>query len=524
MTIHHDKPVYGRLASMRESVDEQRLKKMVDELNSKYVLALDQGTTSTRAIIFDKRGEIVSSASREFPQIYPKPGWVEHSPEDILGSAVSVISEALIRAGLSAADIAAMGVTNQRETTFVWDKVTGKPLHNAIVWQCRRTAEYCERLKRDCSDLIYKKTGLVPDAYFSATKIKWILDNVKGARKLADEGRLLFGTVDTFILWRLSRGKIFATDYTNAARTMLFNIHELSWDKELLKLFGVPESMLPEVKPSGNFYGCLNESFFGSPIPVYGVAGDQQSALFGQLCFDEGDVKNTYGTGCFLLMNTGSTAVKSKNGLLTTLAAGLGKPDYALEGSVFVGGALVQWLRDELKILPSAEESEAEAERVENSGGVYVVPAFTGLGAPYWDSDARGAILGITRGTNRSHIVRACLESIAYEVYDLVDAMQKDADIKITRLAVDGGASRNNFLMQFQSDILNCAVVRPKISETTALGAAYLAGLSSGYWSGVEELKSYACTDRTFTPDCAEDKRKELLDGWQKAVRQTRVK
>lgn len=524
MTIHHDKAAYGRLAPMRESIDDARLLKMAERMNAKYILALDQGTTSTRAIIFNKSGGIVSSAAREFPQIYPHPGWVEHSPEDILGSVVAVIGEALVRAGISASDIAAMGVTNQRETTFVWDKLTGKPVYNAIVWQCRRTAEYCETLKRDNADVIYEKTGLVPDAYFSATKIKWILDNVEGARALANEGRLLFGTVDTFILWRLSRGKIYATDYTNAARTMLFNIHELKWDKELLNLFGVPENMLPEVLPSGRFYGNIDESFFGSAIPVYGVAGDQQSALFGQLCFDEGDVKNTYGTGCFLLMNTKSVAVKSKNGLLTTLAAGLGKPDYALEGSVFVGGALVQWLRDELKILSTAAESEEEALKADNCGGVYVVPAFTGLGAPYWDPDARGAILGVTRGTNRSHIVRAALESIAYEVYDLVDAMQKDAGVKIARLAVDGGASENNFLMQFQSDILNCTVVRPVISETTALGAAYLAGLASGYWDSVDELKRNARTDRVFTPDCTEEKRNERLSGWQKAVRQTRAK
>ncbi len=489
-----------------------------------YILSLDQGTTSTRAIIFDKNSQIIASAAREFPQIYPQPGWVEHSPKDIMGTVVAVTGEALVRAGISASDIAAMGVTNQRETTFVWDKKTGKPVCNAIVWQCRRTAEYCEYLKTaGLSQTIYQKTGLVPDAYFSATKIKWILDNVEGARALADAGRLAFGTADTFILWQLSRGKIFSTDYTNASRTMLFNIHTLKWDEELLSLFDIPADMLPEVKPSGYNYGCTDESFFGSPIAVCGVAGDQQSALFGQLCLDEGDVKNTYGTGCFLLMNTGDKAVKSSNGLITTLAASFGgKPQYVLEGSVFVGGAVVQWLRDELKILTSAEESEKEALKVKNSGGVYVVPAFTGLGAPYWDSDARGAILGITRGTNRSHIIRAALEGIAYEVYDLVEAMQKDSGIKITRLAVDGGASKNNFLMQFQADILNCSAVRPKIPETTALGAAYLAGLTAGFWKNLNELKKNAAVDRVFTPYMSEKTRGELLNGWQKAVRHTR--
>lgn len=489
-----------------------------------YILSLDQGTTSTRAIIFDKNSQIIASAAREFPQIYPHPGWVEHSPKDIMGTVVAVTGEALVRAGISASDIAAMGVTNQRETTFVWDKKTGKPVCNAIVWQCRRTAEYCEYLKAaGLSQTIYQKTGLVPDAYFSATKIKWILDNVEGARTFADAGRLAFGTADTFILWQLSRGKIFATDYTNASRTMLFNIHTLKWDEELLSLFDIPADMLPEVKPSGHNYGCTDESFFGSPIAVCSVAGDQQSALFGQLCLDEGDVKNTYGTGCFLLMNTGNKAVKSSNGLITTIAASFGgKPQYVLEGSVFVGGAVVQWLRDELKILTSAEESEKEALKVKNSGGVYVVPAFTGLGAPYWDSDARGAILGITRGTNRSHIIRAALEGIAYEVYDLVEAMQKDSGIKITRLAVDGGASKNNFLMQFQADILNCSAVRPKIPETTALGAAYLAGLTAGFWKNLNELKKNAAVDRVFTPYMSEKTRGELLNGWQKAVRHTR--
>lgn len=444
-----------------------------------YVLALDQGTTSTRAIIFDKSGAAVACAQQEFKQLYPRPAWVEHAPNDIMGSVVGVISEALVRAGLTAAEISAMGITNQRETTFVWDKKTGKPVCNAIVWQCRRTADYCEKLKADgFAEKIYNKTGLVPDAYFSATKIKWILDNIEGARARAERGELLFGTVDTFILWQLSKGRIFATDYTNASRTMLFNIHSLEWDVELLRLFDIPRRMLPEVKPSGYRYGETDKSFFGSPIPVCGVAGDQQAALFGQACFKAGDVKNTYGTGCFLLMNTGRRAVKSRNGLVTTLAAGLtDKPDYVLEGSVFVGGAVVQWLRDEMKAIATAEDSERLARSVEDSGGVYVVPAFTGLGAPYWDAEARGTITGITRGTTTAHIVRAALEAIAYEVCDLVTAMEKDSGMKLTRLAVDGGACANDFLMQFQSDILSCEAVRPKVAETTALGAAYLAGL-----------------------------------------------
>lgn len=492
----------------------------------KYVLALDQGTTSTRAIIFDTKGAIVASAQQEFPQIYPKLGWVEHSPKDIMGSAVGVISEALVRANLTAAEISAMGITNQRETTFVWDKKTGKPVCNAIVWQCRRTADYCEKLKKDgFAEKIYNKTGLVPDAYFSATKIKWILDNIEGARERAERGELLFGTVDTFILWQLSKGRIFATDYTNASRTMLFNIHTLKWDTELLRLFDIPSAMLPEVHPSGYCFGETDKSFFGSPIPVCGVAGDQQAALFGQTCFKAGDVKNTYGTGCFLLMNTGNKSVKSRNGLITTLGAGLSdKPDYVLEGSVFVGGAVVQWLRDEMKVISSAEDSENKARSVADSGGVYVVPAFTGLGAPYWDADARGTITGITRGTTTAHIVRAALEAIAYEVYDLVAAMENDAGIKLARLAVDGGACKNDFLMQFQSDILNCEAVRPKVAETTALGAAYLAGLCKGVWNGLEEIKKNNALDKVFTPNMSDLTRFELLNGWKNAVLKTRAK
>lgn len=489
-----------------------------------FVIALDQGTTSTRAIIFNKAGEIVSKAQQEFRQIYPKTGWVEHSPQDIMGSTVAVIGEALVRAGITAADVAAMGITNQRETTLVWDKKTGKPVYNAIVWQCRRTADYCEKLKREgFSEKIYNKTGLVPDAYFSATKIKWILDNVEGARARAQKGELLFGTVDTFILWQLSKGKIFATDYTNASRTMLFNIHTLTWDKELLRLFDIPAGMLPKVYPSSHRYGGTDAGLFGAPVNVCGVVGDQQAALFGQLCTDEGDVKNTYGTGCFLLMNTGKKAVKSRNGLVTTLGATTAakSPQYVLEGSVFVGGAVVQWLRDELKIISSAEESETQALSVKDSGGVYVVPAFTGLGAPYWDANARGTITGITRGTTRAHVIRAALEGIAFEVCELVAAMQKDASIEISHLSVDGGACQNNFLMQFQADMLGCSVIRPKISETTALGAAYLAGLCSGFWESVEELKNIKAQDRLYSPDMPELTRFNLLNGWQKAVNKT---
>ena len=483
----------------------------------KYILALDQGTTSTRAIIFDKKGEIITIAQREFKQIYPRPGWVEHAPQDIWGSTVAVIGEALARASLSASDIEAMGITNQRETTIVWDKRTGKPVYNAIVWQCRRTAEFCSTLD---ADFVYKKTGLVPDAYFSATKIKWILENVDGAREKAEKGELLFGTVDTYLLWQLSHGKIFATDYTNASRTMLFNIHSLKWDKELLAIFEIPESMLPEVFPSSHKYGATDIGLFGAEIPICGVVGDQQAALFGQLCTERGDVKNTYGTGCFLLMNTGDTAVKSTNGLVTTLGASLtDKPCYVLEGSVFVGGAVVQWLRDEMKLISSADESETEATAVCDNGGVYLVPAFTGLGAPYWNAEARGTITGISRGTSRQHIVRAALESIAYQVYDLVEAMQKDSGIKITRLAVDGGACKNNFLMEFQSGILGINTVRPKVVETTALGAAYLAGLCSGYWSGIEEIKRNIAAERVFAPNMDEETRKNLLEGWHNAVK-----
>lgn len=488
-----------------------------------YVLALDQGTTSSRAIVFDKKGNAVGVAQQEFEQIYPQNGWVEHSPQDILGSVVGVMAEALIRAGITARDLSAIGITNQRETTVVWDKNTGKPVYNAIVWQCRRTAKFCEKLKNDgFAERIYNKTGLVVDAYFSATKIKWILDNVSGARERAERGDLLFGTVDTYLLWYLSKGKIFATDYTNASRTMLFNIHTLSWDAELLQLFDIPKTMLPEVHPSGYAYGYTDESITGARVPLCCVVGDQQSALFGQLCTQAGDIKNTYGTGCFLLMNTGERAVKSQNGLVTTVGASLGdKPPYVLEGSVFIGGAVVQWLRDEMRLISTAAESEEVAKRVENSNGVYLVPAFTGMGAPYWDADARGTITGITRGVKREHIVRAALESIAYQVCDVVHAMEKDAGIKISELNVDGGASKNAFLLQFQADVLSCNVVRPNVVETTALGAAYLAGLTSGYWSSIEEIKKNRQIERVFTPDMDEKRRMSLMKGWKKAVRRT---
>ena len=493
----------------------------------KYILSLDQGTTSSRAIVFDKQGKIIGKAQQEFPQIYPHPGWVEHDPHDIYGSQVGVIVEALIRANVSAADIAAIGITNQRETTFVWDKNTGKPVYNAIVWQCRRTAEYCEQLKsQGLSDLIYDKTGLVLDAYFSATKIKWILDNVPGARERAEKGELLFGTVDTYLMWQLSRGKIFATDYTNACRTMLFNIHTLEWDKELLELFGIPACMLPEVHSSGYNYGATDETFIGREIPICSVVGDQQAALFGHLCVKAGDVKNTYGTGCFLLMNTGDKAVKSTNGLVTTLGASCQgeKPPYVLEGSVFIGGAINQWLRDEMRMIKAAAETENYAAKVPDTNGVYIVPSFTGLGAPYWDADVRGTITGITRGTKKEHFIRAALEAIDYQVYDLVSSMQRDANVCIQSLNVDGGACMNNFLMQFQADILNATVVRPKVIETTALGACYLAGLTAGYWKDVDDIRANIKTEREFKPDMSEEHRIDLLQGWAKAVRQTRCR
>lgn len=489
----------------------------------KYILALDQGTTSSRAIVFDKKGRVCGKAQQEFKQIYPKPGWVEHDPHDIYGSQVGVIPEALIRAGVSVEDIEAIAIANQRETTFVWDKNSGKPVYNAIVWQCRRTAEYCEKLQKDgLGKFIYDKTGLVPDAYFSATKVKWILDNVDGARARAEKGELLFGTVDTYLMWQLSKGKIFATDYTNASRTMLFNIHTLSWDDELLKLFDIPRCMLPEVYPSGHNFGLTDDAFIGREIPICSVVGDQQAALFGHLAVNKGDVKNTYGTGCFLLMNTGDEAVSSTNGLVTTLAASVtDKPQYVLEGSVFIGGAINQWLRDEMRMIKSAAESENYAVRVESTDGVYIVPGFAGLGAPYWDAEARGTVVGITRGTKKEHFIRACLESIDYQVYDLVAAMQRDANVKIANLNVDGGASANNFLMQFQADILDANVVRPCVTETTALGASYVAGLTVGYWKDIADIRTNVEVDKVFVPHMDEQTRAKLVEGWQKAVRQT---
>ena len=490
-----------------------------------FILSIDQGTTSSRAMVFDRDARIRSCAQQEFKQIYPQAGWVEHSAQDILGSVMAVVAEAVVRAEITAEDIAAIGITNQRETTLVWDKRTGKPVCNAIVWQCRRTAEYCDRLKKEYEEFIYERTGLIPDAYFSATKLKWILDNVEGARRRAERGELLFGTVDTFLMWHLTKGAVFATDYTNAARTMLFNIHTLKWDKDLLKLFDIPETMLPKVQPSGSNFGYTDKSVLGAPVKICSAVGDQQAALFGHLCTQVGDLKNTYGTGCFLLMNTGDKPVKSKNGLVTTLGASLTeKPPYVLEGSVFVGGAVVQWLRDGLKIIETASESETLAESVEDNGGVYLVPAFTGLGAPHWDGAARGLMCGITRGTTKGHIVRAALESVAYQVADLVRAMEKDAGIAVTRLAVDGGASVNNFLLQFQSDILNCETARPQTVETTALGTAFLAGLTSGLWKDLDEIRDTVRTGRVFKPNMSEDTRRTLLDGWAKALRQTQTR
>lgn len=488
----------------------------------KYILTLDEGTTSARAILFDKDCRAVSVAQHEFTQIYPNPSFVEHNPIEIFTAQYSSIIEAIAGAHATAEDIAAIGITNQRETTVVWDKNTGEPVYNAIVWQCRRTAEMCEQIKKQgYEDYINETTGLKIDAYFSATKIKWILDNVKGAREKAEAGDLLFGTVDTYLLWKLSGGQIFATDTTNASRTMLFNIHTLSWDSELLKIFDIPRSMLPEVKPSGSNFGDID--IMGVKIPVCGVAGDQQAALFGQYCFNAGDVKNTYGTGCFLLMNTGDRAVKSNHGLITTVAATLDseKPQYALEGSVFIGGAVIQWVRDELRLITNAADSEKAAKRVKDSGGVYVVPAFSGLGTPYWDMYARGTICGITRGTNRNHIIRACLESIAYQTDDLLKAMSEDFGEDLKELKVDGGASRNNFLMQFQSDISDCAVIRPENAEATAFGAALIAGLKCGFYESREYLISRQEKTAVFKPQIDSKKRTELLSGWKRAIGST---
>lgn len=489
----------------------------------KYIMAMDQGTTSSRCILFDKAGNICSSAQKEFAQYYPKPGWVEHDPHEIWSSQMAVAIEAMGKIGADAGDIAAIGITNQRETTIVWDKKTGNPVYPAIVWQCRRTSDMIEELKQDgFADKIREKTGLIPDAYFSATKIKWILDYVDGAREAAERGELLFGTVDTWLIWKLTKGQVHVTDYTNASRTMLFDIYKKQWDKEILERFGIPESMLPEVKPSSCIYGYTNENLIGGSIPISGAAGDQQSALFGQCCFRPGDVKNTYGTGCFLLMHTGTQAVRSEHGLLTTIAVNPdGTPGYALEGSVFVAGAAIQWLRDEMQILNSAPESELYCLSVPDTNGVYVVPAFTGLGAPYWDQYARGAVLGLTRGAGKAHLIRATVESLAYQVTDVIHAMEKDSGMKLGSLRVDGGASANNFLMQFQSDLLDVQVVRPSCIETTALGAAYLAGLAAGFWKDAEEIRQNWKQEREFSPSVEPKKREDLLKGWQKAVRCT---
>lgn len=486
----------------------------------KYIMALDQGTTSSRCIIFDHSGAMLASAQREFAQHYPKPGWVEHDAAEIWETTLEVARGAMAKAGLSAADIAAIGITNQRETTVVWDKETGAPVCPAIVWQCRRTAPMADALAASgWAEKIRQRTGLVPDAYFSGTKLRWILDKIPGARRGAEEGRLLFGTIDSWLIWNLTGGRAHVTDVTNASRTMLFDIRRLRWDPELLELFGIPEQMLPKVQPSSCIYGETEPALFGGKIPVAGAAGDQQSALFGQCCFEAGDVKNTYGTGCFLLMHTGSEPVFSKNGLITTIAAsGPGKIRYALEGSVFTAGAAVQWLRDELKLIPDAAASEAEARSVADTGGVYVVPAFTGLGAPYWNQYARGTITGITRGFTRAQLVRATLESIAYQTCDICRAMESDAGVELTRLRVDGGASANDLLMQFQSDLLGAEVLRPACIETTALGAAYLAGLAVGCWKDTADIRQNRQTGRVFLPEMRDATRAKLLKGWNRAL------
>ena len=487
----------------------------------KYVMALDQGTTSSRCILFDKKGNICSVAQKEFEQIYPKPGWVEHDPMEIWASQLSVATEAISKIGASADEIASIGITNQRETTVVWNRETGMPIYNAIVWQCRRTAERIDQLKEDgLTDYVKETTGLIPDAYFSASKVAWILDHVEGARKQAENGDLAFGTIDTWLIWNLTRGEVHATDYTNASRTMMFDIHKLDWDQKILDYFKIPKNMLPKVKPSSGIFGYTEVGMFGESIPIAGAAGDQQSALFGQCCFDAGEVKNTYGTGCFLLMNTGEKPVFSENGLVTTIAWGLdGKVNYALEGSIFVAGAAIQWLRDELKIIDSSADSEYMAQKVKDTNGCYVVPAFTGLGAPYWDQYARGTIVGLTRGVNKCHIIRATLESIACQVHDVLEAMEADSGIQLSALKVDGGASANNFLMQTQADLIDAPVNRPCCVESTAMGAAYLAGLAVRYWKDVDEVRKNWAIDQTFYPQMSMEDRKKKLSGWKKAVK-----
>ena len=488
-----------------------------------YILALDQGTSSSRAIVFDEKGTTCAVAQKEFRQIFPKSGWVEHDPHEIWSSQASVIAEAITTLDINGLNIAGIGITNQRETTIVWDSETEEPIYNAIVWQDRRTSDYCDELKKQgVTDMIRQKTGLIIDAYFSATKIKWILDNVPGARKRAEKGKLLFGTVDTWLIWRLTRGEVHVTDVSNASRTMLFNINTLEWDQELLDLFGIPRSVMPEVKSSSEVYGHTKTTIFAHKVPISGIAGDQQAALFGQMCTEPGMVKNTYGTGCFLLMNSGEKPILSKNNLITTIAWKIGdKVNYALEGSIFVGGSVVQWLRDGLHVINSSSEVEALASQVPDTGGVYFVPALTGLGAPWWDQYARGTIIGISRGTTTAHIARAALEGIAYQTLDITAAMSLDAGIPLKELKVDGGASRNNLLMQFQADILGTRVIRPKVVETTAMGAAYLAGLAVGYWSSIDEIRKQWQIDRVFEPSWEEEKVLQAKEGWRDAVKRT---
>ncbi len=486
-----------------------------------YIMALDQGTTSSRCILFDKAGSICSMSQKEFTQIYPKPGWVEHNPMEIWSSQLAVAAECMALQGISTEQIAAVGITNQRETAILWDRHTGEPVYNAIVWQCRRTSDRIEELKQDGFDkVILRKTGLIPDAYFSASKIAWILQNVPGAREKAEAGDLLFGTVDTWLIWNLTKGAVHVTDYTNASRTMLFDIHRLCWDEEIMEYFGIPAAILPQVKPSGCIFGHTDASVLGGEIPIAGAAGDQQAALFGQCCFEQGDVKNTYGTGCFLLMNTGRRAISSKSGLLTTIAAGTETtPEYALEGSVFVAGAGVQWLRDSMRMIKDAPQSEQYCRKVEDTAGVYIVPAFAGMGAPYWNQYARGTVVGITRGCTKEHFIRAALESIAYQTADVLRAMEQDSGICLKSLKVDGGASANDFLMQFQTDIVNVPVHRPQCIETTALGAAYLAGLATGYWKDRDEIRENWQIGKIFYPAMGEEKRTQLLKGWKRAVK-----
>lgn len=488
---------------------------------AKYVMALDAGTTSNRCILFNEKGEMCSVAQKEFTQYFPKPGWVEHDADEIWSTQLEVALGAMNQIGATSADIAAIGITNQRETTIVWDKVTGEPVYHAIVWQCRRTSEYCDSLKdKGLVNTYREKTGLVIDAYFSGTKLKWILDNVEGVRERAERGELLFGTVETWLIWKLTKGRVHVTDYTNASRTMLFNIKELKWDDEILAELNIPKCILPEAKPSSCVYGEADPQFFGGPIPIGGAAGDQQSALFGQTCFKPGEAKNTYGTGCFMLMNTGDQPVYSKNGLVTTIAWGLdGKVTYALEGSIFVAGAAIQWLRDEMRMVDSSPDSEYMAKKVDDTNGCYVVPAFTGLGAPHWDQYARGAIVGLTRGVNKYHIIRATLESLAYQTNDVLKAMRADSGIDLAALKVDGGASANNLLMQIQADLINAPVHRPKCVETTAMGAAYLAGLAVGYWASKEDVIKNWAIDRVFDPEIGEEERTQRLKGWDKAVK-----